>query len=291
MKAGATDGSPRLTESASSLNSPRFLSTRLPAVRVTTTTRSSIIDDVAVEEPLQIRLAGEDVAVLMRTPGHDAELVAGYLFSEGVLRSRNDIEEIRHCAPDGGPAPGNIVNVLPTDRALVRPADWGRLSEGYSSCGICGKSSIEQVMRAVPTVGRAFHVPEATLYGLGDKIRAAQPAFQQTGGLHAAALFDASGEVQALREDVGRHNAVDKVIGYSLLEGQIPLTSSILAVTSRASFEIVQKAANAGVSLLAVMSAPSSLSVELARECGMTLVAFLRPGRFNIYCGDYRITG
>ncbi len=291
MKPGPVHGDTELVKQANLQrggNANPLLSTAYCAVRVTEMTRSSVVDDVAVEEPLQVRLAGENVAVLMRTPGHDTELVAGYLYSEGIIRSREDIEDIHPCMSDSK-LPNNVINILPTDRALLRPSDWGRLSEGYSSCGICGKVSIEQVLRDVPSLGKSIQISEATLFSLGEKIKSSQSAFQQTGGLHAAALFTAKGELEALREDVGRHNAVDKIIGYSLLEGNLPLTSSILAVTSRASFEIVQKAANAGVCILAVMSAPSSLAVQLAEECGMTLVAFLRQGRFNIYSREDRI--
>ncbi|MEO6457184.1 MAG: formate dehydrogenase accessory sulfurtransferase FdhD [Chloroflexia bacterium] len=257
-------------------------------VRVVGNLRSTIYDEIAVEEPLQVRLAGEDVAVLMRSPGHDIELVAGYLFSEGVIHSRDDIEDIRTCASDTE-LPSNIVNVLLKDRTLLQPSSWSRFSEGYSSCGICGKTTIAQVMRHVPNLEETTQVAEAALYRLAQQIEEAQATFRRTGGLHAAALFSTEGEMLTLREDVGRHNAVDKIIGHALLNGDLPLRSCTMAVTSRASFEVVQKAANAGVSILAVMSAPSSLAVQLAQETGMTLVAFLRAGRFNIYSGSQRI--
>jgi FdhD protein len=257
-------------------------------LRVDAGARATMDDEVAVEEPLQIRLAGEDVAVLMRTPGHDDELAAGYVYSEGIIQGRRDIEEIAPCVDDNLDQ-RNVVNILPADRSLLRPLDWGRLSESYSSCGICGKTSIRQVMRTVPAIRSDLRIDHTVLTSLGEKLRSAQSAFHLTGGLHAAALFDAEGNLQVLREDIGRHNAVDKVIGYALFNGDLPLSNRIMAVTSRASFEIVQKAANAGVPVLAVISAPSSLAVDLARECGMTLVAFLRPGRFNIYSRQDRI--
>jgi len=224
----------------------------------------------------------------MRSPGHDIELVAGYLFSEGIIQSRDDIEDIRICASETD-LPSNVVNVLPSDRKLLRPSSWSRLSEGYSSCGICGKSTVDQVMRLVPKLDDGTQVAETTLYKLAQRIEDAQATFHRTGGLHAAALFSSGGEMLILREDVGRHNAVDKVIGHSLLNRDLPLRSRIMAVTSRASFEVVQKAANAGVPILAVMSAPSSLAVQLAQETEMTLVAFLRAGRFNIYSGGDRV--
>lgn len=264
------------------------LSASYPVVRVVGNLHSTTFDEIAVEEPLQIRLAGEDVAVLMRSPGHDIELVAGYLFSEGIIHSRDDIEDIRTCASETE-LPSNVVNVLPNDRTLLQPSSWSRLSEGYSSCGICGKSTVDQVIRLVPKLGETTQVTEAALYRLAQQIEDAQAIFHRTGGLHAAALFSTEGDMLTLREDVGRHNAVDKIIGHALLNGDLPLSSCTMAVTSRASFEVVQKAANAGVSILAVMSAPSSLAVQLAQETGMTLVAFLRAGRFNIYSGGHRI--
>ena len=291
MIARVKRGSP--TFPVAEVNSPTeevvsTLSASYPIVRVVSNSRSATYDEIAVEEPLQIRLAGEDVAVLMRSPGHDIELVAGYLFSEGIIQSRDDIDDIRTCASETE-LPSNIVNVLPKNRTLLQPSSWSRLSEGYSSCGICGKSTVNQVMRLMPKLDDAIQVTEPILYKLAHEIESAQATFRQTGGLHAAALFSSGGDLLALREDVGRHNAVDKIIGHALLNGLIPLSSCIMAVTSRASFEVVQKAANAGIAILAVMSAPSSLAVQLAEETGMTLVAFLRAERFNIYSGDHRI--
>lgn len=246
-------------------------------------------DYLAVEEPLQIRMAGEDVAVTMRTPGHDLELAAGFLFTEGIIAGRHHIDTLAHCpTEDGGPSP-NIVNVLPADRELVEPRRWGRDFLSSSSCGLCGKTSIEQVARQTPPVQGCFTVGVATLYNLGNKLRSAQEAFTQTGGLHAAGLFDAEGNLLLVREDVGRHNAVDKIIGHALLNGTLPLDHHILLVSSRASFEIVQKSLVAGISMLAVISAPSSLAVELAQQSGLTLVAFLREERMNVYAGEGRI--
>lgn len=248
-------------------------------------------DFLPVEEPLQIRMAGENVVVTMRTPGHDEELAAGFLFGEGIIGGWGDIEEVHHCPDEesgGAPSP-NVINVTPRDREIVDPRRWRRNLYASSSCGICGKESTEQVLREFATVQGGGSVASEVLYSLPEKIRAAQAGFEQTGGLHAAALFGLDGELVVLREDVGRHNAVDKVVGYALMRGMLPLGEMVMAVTSRASFEIVQKALAAGVSVLATLSAPTSLAVDLARDGGITLVAFLREGRCNVYAGEERI--
>jgi FdhD protein len=249
-------------------------------------------DDLTIEEPLQIRMAGVDVAVTMRTPGHDDELAAGFLFTEGLITGRHQVESITYClADDGTPSP-NILNVQPTERDLVNPHLWGRDFLATSSCGLCGKTSLNQVERAVqrvPSPSYNFTLPVDTLYSLPDKLRNAQATFEQTGGIHAAGLFDLEGNLLLLREDVGRHNAVDKVIGYALLNDMLPLDRHILLVSSRASFEIVQKAITAGFAIVCAISAPSSLAVELARQSGLTLVAFLRHGRLNVYSGSERV--
>jgi FdhD protein len=246
-------------------------------------------DDLPVEEPLQIRLAGEDVAVTMRTPGHDVELAAGFLYSEGIIKVKAHIDSIAHCPDeDGLPAP-NIINVFPTDRDLVDPRRWRRDFFAASSCGLCGKTSLESVTRSLQRVEGDSTVTLDTLYSLGEKLRKAQEGFARSGGLHAAGLFDLEGNLLLLREDIGRHNAVDKIVGHALLHDLLPLDRHILLVSSRASFEIVQKALAAGVQIMAVISAPSSLAVELAEQAGMTLVAFLREGRLNVYAGRERI--
>jgi FdhD protein len=266
------------------------MDTIAPVTRFTGPHSEHTYDRLAVEEPLQIRLAGEDVAVTMRTPGYDHDLAAGFLFTEGIIAGRHHIESIAHC-PDASGSPENVVNVQPTERALLEPRAWGsRNFYATSSCGLCGKTSIEQITtRTVhPNPGDA-HVSLQTLYSLPEKLRAAQHGFAQTGGLHAAALFDLDGNLLLLREDVGRHNAVDKIVGHALLNDLLPLDHHILLVSSRASFEIVQKALAAGVGILAVVSAPSSLAVQLAAETGMTLVAFVREQRANIYTGEERI--
>jgi FdhD protein len=246
-------------------------------------------DLLAVEEPLQVRMAGEDVAVTMRTPGHDVELAAGFLFTEGLIGGLRHVGYIGYCAADDGSTSANVVNLQPTERGLVDPHMWGRDFLSSSSCGLCGKTSIDQIKRRTGRITSDLTVSASTIYALPDKLRAAQAAFSQTGGIHAAALFDSSGNLLVMREDVGRHNAVDKAIGHALLNDMLPLRDHILLVSSRASFEIVQKAAMAGVPVLAAISAPSTLAVEMAREAGMTLVAFLRGGRMNVYAGEWRI--
>jgi FdhD protein len=248
---------------------------------------------LAVEEPLEIRLEGNSdgtraglvVSVTMRTPGQDLELAAGFLFTEGIVRTREDVAVLRACQS------GNVVRVgLRSDV----PVDLERLKRNFytgSSCGVCGKTSLEAVrvcVRGRPEPGRPT-VDAATLYRLPDTLRAAQRAFDLTGGLHAAAVFDPAGRLLCLREDVGRHNAVDKVIGSEFLAGRTPLAECVLLVSGRASFELVQKAAVAGIPILAAVGAPSSLAVDLARELGMTVVGFVRPERFNVYTGADRI--
>ncbi len=277
---------------ASDLNLDPDLSTPAIVHRYVGAERQQTEDRLAVEEPMQIRLAGEDVAVTMRTPGHDFELAAGFLFTEGVIAGRHHIEDISYCVGEDGRPAHNIVNVSPTERGLLEPGRWGRNFYSYSSCGLCGKTSIEQVT-GVSTRGAVLddglRVPVRVLYSLEGTLRQAQSGFAQTGGLHAAALFDSEGNLLVLREDVGRHNAVDKVVGHALLNDMLPLDRHILLVSSRASFEIVQKAFRAGVPVMVVLSAPSSLAVQLARQSGMTLVAFLRQGRLNVYAGEERI--
>ena len=251
-------------------------------------------DAVAAEEPLEIRVVVEtegqrrrhNVAVTMRTPGNDFELVAGFLRGEGLLNKRDDIWRIEFCDASPSQAPNNVVEVH------LRPGvhfDVDQLTRHVftsSSCGVCGRA-VRISCPQVP-VGDFRFGPEP-LVQLPVSLREAQPVFSQTGGLHAAGLFDGTGRLLELREDVGRHNAVDKVVGALLLDGRLPASDRILLVSGRASFELVQKAALAGIPVLAAVGAPSSLAVELAREMGMTLVGFLRDGRFNVYSGADRI--
>lgn len=255
-------------------------------------------DTLAVEEPLEIRVGGLPLAITMRTPGHDVELAAGFLVSEGIISRGAQFSSAIHC---GGPGTGgggteNTYNVLDVTLAPGVPAptpDMARAVYTSSSCGLCGKASIDAVRTASAYDVRSDAVQLAAdvLTGFPDTLRAHQAVFEKTGGLHAAGLFDAtSGELVCLREDVGRHNAVDKVVGWAALHDRLPLRGHALMVSGRASFELVQKAVLAGVPILSAVSAPSSLAVELAAETGLTLVGFLRGDSMNVYAGVERIS-
>ena len=250
-------------------------------------------DTVAAEEPLEIRLDGAPLAVTMRTPGHDFDLVHGFLATEGVITGPGDIAALRYC--DSVDAEGrNTYNVVDVDLAAgVQAPDTGLERNFYttSSCGVCGKASIDAIRTKTPfdVAGNELRLPLEVLLALPDRLRAAQEVFEKTGGLHAAGLFTAGGELVAVREDVGRHNAVDKVIGDGVRENRLPLAAHVLMVSGRASFELTQKAAMAGIPVLAAVSAPSSLAVELAREVGITLVGFLRGDGCNVYTHQERI--
>lgn len=254
------------------------------------------VDQTAVEEPLEIRVvpgtggASHRIAVTMRTPGEDFELAAGFLMSEGLLHHPGDVTRIAYCTEPGVAQEYNIVNVTLAPKVRFDSDQFRRNFFATSSCGICGKAAIEQVQVAVPRspVGQ-FRIPSDVLTSLPPRLTAAQRIFGRTGGLHAAALFRPEGDLIVLREDVGRHNAVDKVVGHQFLGDALPATNTILLVSGRAGFELVQKAAVAGIPFLAAIGAPSSLAVALAREQGMTLVGFLREGRFNVYAGDGRV--
>jgi FdhD protein len=246
-------------------------------------------DRVAVEEPLEIRVQGRSVAVTMRTPGHDRELAAGFLLSEGIIRSRGDLMDILHCR--AAAAPDNTLNVFLAPSVQL---DFARLTRhvfATSSCGLCGKASIASVHQHFPPVKANLRVAAKTLARLPGRMRPAQQTFAQTGGLHAAAVFDAQGNLLVLREDVGRHNAVDKVLGCGLLEERLPFDSHILLVSGRASFEILQKALAARIPIVCAVSAPSSLAVDFARASGQTLVGFLRGRVMNIYAVPDRVRG
>ncbi len=265
---------------------------------------------LAVEEPLEIRLGGRRFTLTMRTPGNDEELVAGFLLAEGFIESPADLDEIRRVRGPKGISERNIVDViLNVPAANLRE----RLKRNFaisSSCGVCGKTSIEATQRRIAPISSRLTVAAGAILELAPMMRRAQEVFAATGGLHAAALFVATNaparsngarrtgavatpvtsvQLKALREDVGRHNAVDKVVGYALMNRMLPLGAALMAVSGRLSFEIVQKAAAAGVPILAAVSAPSSLAVELAEEVGITLVGFLRNGTFNLYCHPDRI--
>lgn len=252
-------------------------------------------DALAAEEPLELRVSGNPLAVTMRTPGHDVELAHGFLLSEGVIGHREDVATARYCTGTGEDG-RNTYNVL--DLALspgVAPPDPGVERNFYttSSCGVCGKAALDAVKlrtRYAPADAELYVTPD-TLSTVPDTLRARQKVFATTGGLHAAALFRADGTVLDVREDVGRHNAVDKVLGKALLDGAVPARDCGLLVSGRASFELVQKAAMAGIPMLAAVSAPSSLAVELADEQGMTLVGFLRGTSMNVYSRGDRVGG
>ncbi|MDJ0354615.1 formate dehydrogenase accessory sulfurtransferase FdhD [Paenarthrobacter sp. PH39-S1] len=255
-----------------------------------------IEDTLAVEEPLEIRLGDDPFSVTMRTPGDDFDLVAGFLVSEGVIWEPGQLVSLRFCAgeDENGRQTFNVVQAqLRPDVALP---DTGLQRHVYttSSCGICGTASIEAVRKsshfasAAAVQGFPLLTMEV-LASLPDRLRRQQKLFERTGGVHAAGLFDSTGELLCLREDVGRHNAVDKVVGWALREGRLPLRSTVLQVSGRASFELVQKAALAGVPVLAAVSAPSSLAVELAESSGLTLVGFSRGGSLNVYAHPERV--
>lgn len=242
-------------------------------------------EEVAREAPLIIRLAGRDVGVTMRTPGHDAELIPGFLFGEGVIARRADVRAIHPCDAAAG-------DCLDVTLAPGVPVDFARLSRhvfASSSCGICGSVSIERLRARVSRAGDGPRLDPAVIHALPGSLRSAQPTFDRTGGLHAAALFDADSRRLVVREDIGRHNAVDKVVGHALWSEMLPLVRHILLVSGRASFEIVQKAACAGIPVVAAVSAPSSLAIDLARDLNMTLIGFLRDGRFTVYAGAERL--
>ncbi|MFF5449212.1 formate dehydrogenase accessory sulfurtransferase FdhD [Streptomyces sp. NPDC012888] len=252
-------------------------------------------DTLVAEEPLEIRLDGRPLAVTMRTPGDDFALAVGFLVSEGVLGSAAEVRAVTYCegAAEDGSNTYNVVNVRLADGVALPDISLERNVYTTSSCGLCGKASLDAV-RTSTRFGAVVaedpvRVPAELLGRLPDRLREAQRVFDRTGGLHAAGLFSAEGELLDLREDVGRHNAVDKVVGRALQAGLLPLTGSVLLVSGRASFELAQKAVMAGIPLLAAVSAPSSLAVDLAAEAGLTLVGFLRHGDMNVYAGGERI--
>lgn len=251
-------------------------------------------DQLATEEPLEIRLVSpkQTVAITMRTPGADFELAAGFLYSEGVVNNREDIDRISYCvdANVDGEQRYNIVNVELREGLSVDLQPLERHFFTTSACGVCGKTSLEALRsREIPAIAKGLEVPLDVIYSLPEQLRNAQRVFSTTGGLHAAALFDAQGHLLAVREDVGRHNALDKLVGWAVLGNELPLSNRIVMVSGRSSFEILQKCLAAGVPIVCAVSAPSSLAVALAREFGITLVGFLRGERFNVYAGRERL--
>ena len=246
-------------------------------------------DSVALEEPLEIRVADRSVAVVMRTPGHDRELAAGFLLTEGVIRHADDVLDILPCRDQDGGGSGNVINALLAPSA---PVDFDRLTRhvfSSSSCGVCGKATLDAVLQAFPPVAPGPAFDPQKLAGLPAKLRAAQPVFASTGGLHGCALFSQAGELEIVREDVGRHNALDKVLGRALLDRRLPLSAHGLLLSGRISFELVQKALAAGVPLVAGIGAPSSLALECAERGNLTVIGFLRADKMNIYTGAERL--
>lgn len=265
-------------------------------------------DTLAVEEPLEIRVGlplkgkveRKAVSITMRTPGDDGELAAGFLFTEGIIHHPEQIKQIRHCGLKIGKTKGTINRASALNSNTIRvdlnegvKVDLKSLDRHFyttSSCGVCGKSSIEALSANVKTISdEGFRVSSEMIHSLPETLRSSQAVFDQTGGLHASALFTVEGMLDIVREDVGRHNALDKVIGAKFLDGALPLSDKILLVSGRISFELVQKALMAGIPLIAAVGAPSSLAVELAAEYGMAVVGFVRDERFNIYCGESRV--
>ncbi len=246
-------------------------------------------DLVATEEPLEIRLKDKSLAVMMRTPGHDEELAAGFLFTEGIVRSRGDIQAITHCRNAKAEVKDNTLFVFLSKGVRVDIKKISRHFFASSSCGICGKKSIESVHQHFKPVRDHFRVSRKVIYQLPNLLRRAQETFQRTGGLHASGLFDSKGTLVVLREDVGRHNALDKDIGFGLMRGLVPFRSHVLIVSGRVSFEIMQKALAAGIPVVAAIGAPSSLAVEFARESGQTLIGFLNKTQMNLYAHPERI--
>jgi FdhD protein len=245
-------------------------------------------DSLVGEEPLQIRLGKRPLSVTMRTPGDEFELAAGFLFSEGIIRSAKDVANLRFG--DGAGSDRNVVDVELKHRKTLNLLRTKRNFLANSSCGLCGKAFIEGCrLQGIKRPNPRFRLDPEILCSFPETLRSAQVVFGRTGGLHAAALFEASGKLIAVKEDVGRHNAVDKLIGWALLQGRIPLADCALLASGRGAFEIIQKSLVAGVPLLASVSAASSLAVELARECVLTLVGFLRGRRFVCYCGEERL--
>lgn len=244
-------------------------------------------DEVPEESPLEIRVEGKPLAIAMRSPGHDDELAAGWLVSEGIVRTKDDIADI--VAQPGDETA--MVDVMLKSPAAFDAAQHRRAVLSNSSCGICGTAGVAQAIRDFPAHACSVSVQPAVLHTLPGRLTENQPVFRRTGGLHACALFSATGELLAIREDIGRHNALDKLIGRALLDGRLPLSAHILMLSGRVSFEMSQKALAAGIGIIAAIGAPSSLAVELAKSSGQTLIAFLKQHSFNCYSGAHRIIG
>lgn len=266
---------------------------RITATRVEHGLPSELRDEVVVEEALSIRLAGELVATTMRTPGADRQLALGYLFSEGTVRTLSEVASVVHCGRPGTPEFGNVVELTPAPGLTLENDPVARLeprNPASSACGVCGRQQIDALAaRCKSLADDDCGLTAAQVFSCCERLAAQQTQFSRTGGVHAAAAMTAEGDVVALAEDVGRHNAVDKVVGQMLLEGALPGAGLALVVTSRASFEIVQKACAAGIPIVICLSAPTTLAIDTAERFGMTLIGFVRGSTFNVYCGQQRL--
>lgn len=263
-------------------------------LRVAGASTTAVDDAIAVEEPLELRLNGFSFAVLMRTPGNDDVLAAGFLFAERVITRGAEIENIEPCRDDEHPNARNILNVTVGGRArqqLDAIFESRRCIVTNSSCGVCGRLSIDSLQVSAPFIDAPLDVTADLVRALPDRLRGRQCQFEETGGLHAAALFTPGGECASVYEDVGRHNAVDKLVGRALVDGRLPASDRILVVSGRASFELVQKAFLSGIPLMAAVSAPSTLAIQLADAAGITLIGFVRAGGFNVYTHPWRLRG
>lgn len=264
--------------------------TQRPVTRIADGHSTTEQDHLAVEEPVEIRIGRAALAITMRTPGDDEDLAAGFCYTEGLIADPADLLRVEPCINDDE---GNIIVVTLSDAARMAHHDQIEKARRQvymsSSCGVCGKQTLDRIETQCPTIRGHFTVTPEVIAQLPGIMRAAQPTFDTTGGLHAAALFDPEGNLRVLREDVGRHNAVDKVIGHAVRQGDVPIDPGILLVSGRSSFEIMQKAAMAGIAMVCAVSAPSSLAVDFAARLGITLVGFLRPGRMNVYHDRNRI--
>jgi FdhD protein len=269
------------------------LTGRRAVTRLTQAERTQVVDTLAVEEPMELRVGGRSLAVTMRTPGSDVELAHGFLLTEGVITKLGDVRTARYCdgLDDEGRNTYNVLDVVLAPGVPIPAPGVERSFYTTSSCGVCGKASLEAVRAttAFSPVADLIEVDVATLIALPDRLRAAQRVFSSTGGLHAAGLFTHTGELVCAREDVGRHNAVDKVLGWALLNDRIPARGTVLMLSGRISFELVQKAAMAGVPVVAAISAPSTLAVELAEDAGVTLIGFLRGEQMTVYANPERV--
>jgi FdhD protein len=259
---------------------------RKQVVRWANAVKSNAHDELAVEEPLEIRIDTRSLVVTMRTPGHDEELAAGFLVTEGLIKARNQLRALRKNPRNRS---GNSIDVFLAPAVSVNPERLGRRMLSSSSCGLCGKETLRSVRQRFKPVHSRSSVNADLLARLPNKLRAAQPLFERTGGLHAAGLFTRDGKLIVAREDIGRHNAVDKIVGFGLLNDRLPFDEHALVVSGRASFEIMQKALAARIPIVCAVSAPSSLAVEFARENNQTLIGFLREQRLNVYAGQQRV--